>query len=86
MGSKLTLTDLGILLILIGFGTAFVGVLLSILSTQRARDKQIKAGGFVMIGPIPIVFGSDRKWIGLAAILVMAFLFFVFILKGGVGL
>jgi len=35
----------------------------------------VRGGGVVMIGPIPIIFGSDAKWasiaIGLAIVLVL---------------
>ncbi|MBO3802648.1 MAG: DUF131 domain-containing protein [Candidatus Brockarchaeota archaeon] len=83
---ELALADLGMLLILLGFGLAFLGSVLLALSARGAGGRKAKVGGFVMIGPVPIVFGSDRKWIGAAAILFLAFAFLVFILMGGVGI
>jgi uncharacterized protein (TIGR00304 family) len=44
---------LGLLLILIGFAAVFIGTLLS----ARKAD----FGGLIMIGPIPIVFGTSPE-------------------------
>ena len=47
-----------------GFGLILVGVLLlivaGILATMRKSGKT-KTAGVVIIGPIPIIFGSDKK-------------------------
>ncbi|MGQ9514932.1 MAG: TIGR00304 family membrane protein [Thermoproteota archaeon] len=72
------------LLILLGFGMAFVGILFSIVGSKKDRDRKVKAGGILLIGPIPIVLGSDQKWICAAIVLVLAFIFFI--LMGGFGL
>ena len=44
---------LGLLLILIGFAAVFIGTLLSAQKTDF--------GGLIMIGPIPIVFGTSPE-------------------------
>ncbi len=44
----------GIVLILIGFLLVFVGTLISTLGGE------VEGGGVIMIGPIPIVFGTGR--------------------------
>lgn len=40
----------------------------------------MKGGGVVMIGPVPIIFGSDAKWasaaIGLAIVLILLYFLF----------
>jgi uncharacterized protein (TIGR00304 family) len=51
-----------------GFGLILAGIiivivamlLLSIRSSGREKGK-IKAGGIVIIGPVPVVFGTDKK-------------------------
>jgi len=66
-----TLLLLGIVLIIIGI------VLITISSISSA---QVKSGGVVVIGPLPIVFGSDKDGIIIAvigAIIVMAIGFLI---------
>ena len=46
----------GIALILIGFLLVFIGTLISAFSGEGDVD----GGGVIMIGPIPIVFGTGR--------------------------
>lgn len=54
------------ILSIVGIALIFVGVLLVALavllkSKRYAGKANIKAGGAVIIGPIPIVFGTDKK-------------------------
>ena len=76
IGSVLDLTSLGILLILSGF----VVVALAMLLSAQKGTREVKGAGVVLIGPIPIVFGSDAKWasvaITLAIVLVVVVLLF----------
>ncbi len=45
----------GIALIFIGFLLVFIGTLLS-----ATGETEVEGGGVIMIGPIPIVFGTGR--------------------------
>jgi uncharacterized protein (TIGR00304 family) len=66
-----TLLLLGIVLIIIGI------VLITLSSISSA---QVKSGGVVVIGPLPIIFGSDKDMITIAvigAIIVMAIGFLI---------
>jgi uncharacterized protein (TIGR00304 family) len=55
----------GTLLVLAGFGVVAVAIL-----TQGRKDgAEVKGGGVVMIGPVPIIFGSDMKWTSVAIVL-----------------
>ena len=45
----------GIALIFIGFLLVFIGTLLS-----ATGEAEVEGGGVIMIGPIPIVFGTGR--------------------------
>ena len=54
-----TLYALGIALILIGVLIIVLAVLLfSLLSVKKGK---VKGGGAVIIGPVPIIFGTDKK-------------------------
>ncbi|AEH24303.1 TIGR00304 family membrane protein [Pyrococcus yayanosii] len=50
------LTVLGIVLILVGFLLVFIGTMMSALS----GESEVEGGGVIMIGPIPIIFGTQR--------------------------
>ncbi|WP_457742207.1 TIGR00304 family membrane protein [Thermococcus sp.] len=60
-----TLIGAGIVLILIGFLLVFIGTLVSAFS----GESEVQGGGVIMIGPIPIVFGTSRSAVTLAMIL-----------------
>ena len=51
----------GMLLIIAGF----VVVAFSLFTSSERTKSKFKGAGVVMIGPIPIVFGSDAKWVGI---------------------
>ena len=64
------LVELGFALILIGFAVVASAILLS----GRKAGREVKGGGVVLIGPIPIVFGSDAKWASIAIALAIVLL------------
>ena len=49
----------GIALIFVGIIITIVAVLL--LSIRSAGKWEVRGGGAVIIGPIPIIFGTDKK-------------------------
>lgn len=55
-------------LLLLFLGVAIVLLALS-LQVNRDRHNETKVGGVVMIGPVPIIFGSDAKWASIALVL-----------------
>jgi uncharacterized protein (TIGR00304 family) len=55
----------GLVLVLAGFGIIAV----SVLSGARKSGAEVRGGGVVMVGPIPIIFGSDAKWASIAMLL-----------------
>ena len=67
-------------LVFVGAGIILAGVLIVFLATvmsgrssePREGRTEVKGGGVVMIGPIPIVFGSDAKWATLAMAVAIA--------------
>lgn len=62
-----------------GFALIFIGILVilvaviafSFLGTKKGKGK-VKAGGAVIIGPVPIIFGTDRKSLKTVLLLSMA--------------
>jgi uncharacterized protein (TIGR00304 family) len=50
----------------LGIALVFVGVLIIIvavilLSVSGAKKGSVKGGGAIIIGPVPIIFGTDKK-------------------------
>ena len=50
----------------LGIALVFVGVLIIIvavilLSISGAKKGKVKGGGAIIIGPVPIIFGTDEK-------------------------
>ena len=64
-GFRLDLVTAGVLLVIAGFAV----VAASMLSREEAGRGEVKGGGVVMIGPIPIILGSDAKWASVAIVL-----------------
>ncbi len=63
------LVTLGILLVFAGITVVVLAVL---LSNKREPDgTRAKGGGVIMVGPVPIIFGSDAKWASVAIILAL---------------
>ncbi len=61
-------------LVLAGMLVALAGIAIIVAAALLLRDKgdgqtKVKGGGVVMIGPIPIIFGSDARWTAIAIIL-----------------
>lgn len=54
------LSAIGLILVLIGFAIAFIAVALLVLAGVKGRER-IKGGGAVVIGPFPIIFGTDKE-------------------------
>jgi uncharacterized protein (TIGR00304 family) len=59
------LVTAGLLLIIVGFAV----VAISLLSHPGVTKGEVRGGGVVMIGPVPIIFGSDAKWASVAIVL-----------------
>lgn len=58
----------GILLMVLGFILIAFGMIRSARESEERdaekeiREKKVKSGGVILIGPIPIVFGTDKKY------------------------
>ncbi|MBS7639938.1 DUF131 domain-containing protein [Candidatus Bathyarchaeota archaeon] len=73
---------LGFALIIIGLIISLIAALMMVLGGLRGR--RVRGGGLIMIGPIPIIFGTDREaakiLIILSTVLIIAALIFVVVL------
>jgi uncharacterized protein (TIGR00304 family) len=63
------LFNLGVILVFTGFLIAFVAVILMFLTAKKGK---VKGGGAVIIGPFPIVFGTDRESLKILLLLSIA--------------
>jgi uncharacterized protein (TIGR00304 family) len=62
----------------LGIALVFVGVLIIIvtvilLSVSGAKKGSVKGGGAIIIGPFPIIFGTDEKSLKTVLLLSLAF-------------
>ncbi len=72
----------GIAIIVAGFFVVFLATFAGASSEEGERRGNVKGGGVILIGPIPIVFGSDARWASVA--IVLAILLIVVVLFSGV--
>lgn len=88
------LTSTGFLILFIGFALIFLGLLLTVIKrrpkaeTEEERESEdkrskVRGGGVVLIGPIPVIFGTDRKALLIAVIASLIFiaLYLAYLLK-----
>ncbi len=61
--------SIGFGLILLGFALMFIAVIGMILSGRKGGSGRVKGGGAIIIGPIPIVFGTDKESVRVILIL-----------------
>ncbi len=81
------LVTLGVVVIVLGFLIIFLTSLVLARSRRREGEEggtEMKGGGVVMIGPIPIIFGTDPKWTSIAIVLaiILVVLSFIFMQHG----
>lgn len=76
------------LLVIAGVIIIFLGIILIFLGTilqSDSKDTEVKTGGIILIGPIPIIFGNDKGLIitgVIFAIIIMVIYYFLFY-RGG---
>jgi uncharacterized protein (TIGR00304 family) len=76
MDASTTLYLFGTILVLIG---ALILILATVLmATLRKQKGQTKSAGVIIIGPIPIIFGTDKK--SIKTILILSIILLAFLL------
>jgi uncharacterized protein (TIGR00304 family) len=81
------LYTLGITLVFVGVLIIIVAVVL--LSVSGAKKGKVKGGGAIIVGPVPIIFGTDEKSLktvlllslALTVMLVVAMILFYLLLR-----
>ena len=65
--------------ILYAFGTSLIvaGIILliiaiALISIRKGKNVKTRAAGIIMIGPIPIIFGTDKKSVKTIIVLALA--------------
>ncbi len=62
------LIPIGMILIFIGFLIIIIDLMMH-YGMRGSTESKVRGGGVVIVGPVPIVFGSDRKMAVIAAII-----------------
>jgi uncharacterized protein (TIGR00304 family) len=55
-----TVYSVGLTMVFIGIVVMVVAALLIFISGNKGKGK-VRGGGAIIIGPVPIIFGTDRK-------------------------
>jgi len=79
-----SLIFIGIAAIILGMILIFLGTALQ--STSKTENEvQVKTGGIVLIGPIPIIFGNDKNMVIIAIIaaIIIIILSYILFYRGG---
>jgi len=63
-----SITNLGFLLIIFGFVLALIAMVLLVVRSPRGSSSG-RGAGLLLIGPIPIVFGTDKQSVKVVMIL-----------------
>jgi uncharacterized membrane protein len=71
--------QLGLGFTIVGILLAFAAIILMILSGKKGDD-QHRGGGILLIGPIPIIFGTDRGSVKVLILLAIALIAIVAVL------
>ncbi len=76
-----------IMLFFIGFFLIAVGIIITVATTLLFGEGTSSFGGFILIGPIPIVFGAGpaATWLALFAIIlgILSIILFLVFLRSG---
>ncbi|MDP3624502.1 MAG: TIGR00304 family protein [Methanobacteriaceae archaeon] len=80
-----TLVNIGFFVVVTGILIIFLGSMIQSTSSENTKESsnsEIKTGGVILIGPIPIIFGNDKNMLvtsvilGVILMLVAYFLFY----------
>jgi len=81
-----TLYSVGIIMILVGI--IIVVVAFALLFISSVKSGKVRGGGAVIIGPFPIVFGTDKEsvkvvlWLSIVLTVILFALFIILYLLG----
>jgi len=72
------LDTIGIVLVVVGIIAIVAAIILA--SASGTKKGKVRGAGVVMIGPIPIIFGTDKKSVKEAIVLALALMIVVLII------
>jgi len=72
------LFNLGFLLVFVGFLITLVATILLMFKTARSKAR-VRSGGAVIIGPFPIIFGTDKESVKILLVLSIALVVFLLV-------
>ncbi|KYH42416.1 MAG: putative membrane protein [Candidatus Bathyarchaeota archaeon B63] len=73
------LAGLGFILIILGFMITLAAAIMMFIRAASLR-KKARGGGLIMIGPLPIIFGTDKEAMKILIILAIVLMIFAVIL------
>ncbi len=77
------LIPIGIFVIIIGFVILVMGFMTSHIKDTEVKDTEVRGGGVILIGPIPIIWGTDKSSLEIVLILaIILMLVSYFVLRG----
>lgn len=71
------IVSLGVILVFIGIALMAIGM---IFQAVKSKEAEVRGGGVILIGPFPIVFGSDAEAVKTVVILTILLILIVFFL------
>jgi len=74
------LWNIGVSLIFIGFILSFIAVVLLAFSSLKRDGGKVRGGGAVIIGPVPIIFGTDKESVKIVLILAIILVILLLVL------
>lgn len=65
------IVTIGSILVILGILLVAIGMMRSVIGAEECemREKRVEGGGVIFIGPIPVVFGTDKRFALIAMIL-----------------
>jgi uncharacterized protein (TIGR00304 family) len=72
------LYSVGIVLVVAGIGVILLAIILASRGAKKEGEK-VQGAGVILIGPIPIVFGTDKKSVKTVLALTLAIIILVLI-------
>jgi uncharacterized protein (TIGR00304 family) len=77
------LIALGMLVVVAGFVLVALGIVGSMFQAHGEQQGEMRAGGVILIGPIPLVFGNDKTMILVSIAGAILFLLAYFVWRRG---
>jgi len=71
--------SIGLMMIFVGIAIVFIGIIYLMYTSIKEGSGKVEGGGVVVIGPVPIVFGTSEKITKL--LIILAIVLFIIVLS-----